>query len=246
MNYLTKLLLIAIFSLALAACDRSTSEIATNVKASMQQKFDSDEAFKTFSLKISTVTLVKESGNKYQGIATVLSGSGNEHRVTIDVVADGQNLIWHTENGAFLFLAQEALKQALGNTPATTPTNELPPLNPDQRAVQSEPSRTQQLQWDKPTTLSGKLRNGVFENCCFNGVSSKDSYTFLEVDAVLEVDADAVGQPRIDDVRAVQLEVALPGVDIGQRVTIACSSISHGDTGHYALPVYCNDPQVRK
>jgi hypothetical protein len=91
----------------------------------MQEKFDSDPKFSKYHIQVEKVGLIKESGNKYNGIATVRTLRSSDHEVAIEVTADESNMMWQAQPGAFLFLAQEDL-QAL-TTPAPEASPSLPP-----------------------------------------------------------------------------------------------------------------------
>jgi len=95
----------------LIGCDPAPEDIAQQVSDSMQNKFESDTEYKKYQIKVLKVIVVKETGNKYKGMATVKTRNGPERQISLQVTADGKNMMWQTENGAFLFLAQETLSQ---------------------------------------------------------------------------------------------------------------------------------------
>ena len=99
---------------ALVACGPSPEQIGSNVQASMQQTFSTDPNLSQFNLRVTKVVVVKEHGNKYQGMATVFTKKGTEKQVAVEVTAEGDNVIWKTEHGALLFAAQEELSEILG------------------------------------------------------------------------------------------------------------------------------------
>lgn len=103
--------LICVTALALlVACGLSTEQIGANVKVSMQEKFDSDAQFKEWGLSVTNVTAVKQGENRYQGLATVIH-KGETHEIPVEITADGTNVIWQVQPGAFMFVAQKELKQ---------------------------------------------------------------------------------------------------------------------------------------
>lgn len=106
-------------------------------------------------------------------------------------------------------------------------------------------SGTARLKWDAPASLSGTLESGVFENCCINGEASKQKYFFLRLDSKIDIERGGGDGAAMDGVDAIQLGGALPGVNEGQRIVVACKQIWQGNTGHYALPVYCNEPKAQ-
>jgi hypothetical protein len=86
----------------------SPTEVASNsVKSSMQDKLDSDTDLAQFELTVVDVVLVNKSDNEYKGIAKIRTARGGTHDVSIDVTADGDNVIWEAAPGAFLFALQE-------------------------------------------------------------------------------------------------------------------------------------------
>jgi hypothetical protein len=106
-----------------------TEHLTQEVEQSMQEKFDSDPKFSKYDIRVEKVALVKESGNKYDGIATVHTPGSSDHEVSIDVVADRSNMMWKTQPGAFLFLIQEP-DLRLSNTPTFEASPTLPPPTP--------------------------------------------------------------------------------------------------------------------
>jgi hypothetical protein len=101
-----------------------TEHLNQSVKQSMQERFDSDPKFSKYHIQVEKVQLIKESGNKYNGIATVRTLRSSDHEVAIEVTADESNMMWQAQPGALMFLAQEDM-QAL-----TTPTAEASPSLP--------------------------------------------------------------------------------------------------------------------
>jgi hypothetical protein len=76
----------------------------------MQQKFDSDPQFKEFHFNVIRVQVMKESDNRFQGIASIRH-EGVTHDVSVQIVASGEGVIWKTEPGAFMFVAQRQLQK---------------------------------------------------------------------------------------------------------------------------------------
>jgi hypothetical protein len=104
------IIVVAIPAILLVQCGLSTKQIAETVKTSMQQKFDSDTQFKQWHLRVTKVQVVKQGGNQYQGMATVIH-EGQSHDVPIEITADGSNVMWQTQPGAFMFVAQKELQK---------------------------------------------------------------------------------------------------------------------------------------
>lgn len=94
---------------------RQDADISSQVKSSMQQTLDTDSRFSQYHLVVESVEVVKQTGNQYEGLATVRSPKGIDHQVPIQVTADGDNMIWHSEPGAFVWMVLEQL-----NSPAPT------------------------------------------------------------------------------------------------------------------------------
>jgi hypothetical protein len=86
-------------------------QLSSWVETSTHRKLDEDPKFSTYGIRVTSVDLIKVSDNKYEGIAQVTTARSSEpHQVPIDVTADGGQMMWQAEPGAFLFLAQEALQ----------------------------------------------------------------------------------------------------------------------------------------
>ena len=64
-------------------------------------------------ISVTKVMVMKESGNKYQGMATV-EYKGMKREVPVNVTAEGENVMWRTEPGAFMFVMQYEFQRALG------------------------------------------------------------------------------------------------------------------------------------
>ena len=103
---------VVLLALLLFGCGVSNEQIGETVKTSMQETFSSDPTFKAYNMRITSVIVVKESGNIYQGIARVMH-EGVSHSVPVKITADGQNVMWEAEAGAFLFLAQAAAQKEM-------------------------------------------------------------------------------------------------------------------------------------
>ena len=88
----------------LIGCGQSTEQIRETVKKSMQQKFDSDSQFKEWHLSVTSVQVLKQGENRYQGMATVMH-EGESHDVPVEITADGSNVMWQAPSGSFMFVA---------------------------------------------------------------------------------------------------------------------------------------------
>lgn len=85
----------------------TTDQVGETVKTSMQEKFDSDPQFKDSHMTVTSVQVLKQGDNKFQGIAKI-THEGASHDVLVEITADRNNVIWRTDPGAFMFLAQKA------------------------------------------------------------------------------------------------------------------------------------------
>lgn len=82
------------------------SELASEVRESMQSSLTSDERYKPYNLTVIKVTLIKSGDNTYDGMAAIKPLNGPQGDVPVDVTYDGENLLWQTQPGAFMFLLQ--------------------------------------------------------------------------------------------------------------------------------------------
>jgi hypothetical protein len=96
------------------------------VKISTQQQIDTD--FSQYHLHVETVDVVNKSGNQYEGLAVVRSAKGVDHNVPVEVTADGDRVLWHTDPGAFacgpgMVIKQSAnrIRAAAGSSPRVLP-----------------------------------------------------------------------------------------------------------------------------
>jgi hypothetical protein len=80
-----------------------TVQLSQSVEQSMQKKFDSDPSFSKYHIQVEKVGLIKQSGHKYDGIATVRTPRSSHHDVAIEVTYDGSKITWQAKPGALLF-----------------------------------------------------------------------------------------------------------------------------------------------
>jgi zinc-ribbon domain len=111
-----------------------------------------------------------------------------------------------------------------------------------QSVKQTKHNSMVRLKWDAPATLNGILESGVFDNCCVNGEASKQKYIFLRLDNKIGIEPNGEDEPGMENVDAIQLGGTLPSFRDGQHIVVKCKQVWAGNTGHYALPVYCNEP----
>jgi hypothetical protein len=93
----------------LLGCGPSPEEIGERVRTSMHNNPD----MRKLGVAVTRVVVIKESGNKYQGIADVRYKE-LERQVSVQVVAEGDNVVWKTEPGAFMFVLQHDFQQSFG------------------------------------------------------------------------------------------------------------------------------------
>lgn len=95
--------------LLMTACGISNDQVAADVKQSMQETMNTNPDMQKMNLRIETVQVMKQTGNQYVGIAKVIH-AGESHDVPVQITADGQGVMWSTQPGAFLFVAQKEMR----------------------------------------------------------------------------------------------------------------------------------------
>ena len=114
-----KHLLLSILALSLAVLSgcggQSTDTIAEIVKRGLQEQLEKNPSLKDEYLVVSDVAVVKEQGNRYRGIATIVF-EGEAREIPIGITADGENVMFEVAPGAFLFIAEKRL-QEMGASP---------------------------------------------------------------------------------------------------------------------------------
>ncbi len=75
----------------------------------MQQTFDTDPRFVQYHLVVSKVDVLKQNGNQYQGMAVVHGTKGIDHQIPIDITAEGDKILWHSDPGALAPIVLEQL-----------------------------------------------------------------------------------------------------------------------------------------
>lgn len=100
--------------LLLAGCSGSPdpAELSNKVRDSMQETLTNDPNFSDYDMSVVKVTLEQPDGAEYKGVATVRTPKGTERDVPVEVTADGSDVQWRTEPGAFTFAAQEVFDGA--------------------------------------------------------------------------------------------------------------------------------------
>ncbi len=110
MKYLSKVILAVFFLVLLTGCGLSKEDIGQAVKESMQETLKSDPSFKKYNLKVSDVSVFQKGGNNYKGMVSI-EYKGNSHNVSVEILVDGNNVMWEAEPGSFLFVVQDELQQ---------------------------------------------------------------------------------------------------------------------------------------
>jgi len=105
-----RLVLMVLLVVIVSGCGLSKDQIGETVKTSMQEKFDSDPQFKDWHLTVTGVQVLSKGGNQYQGIAKITYES-TSHDVSVEITADGKNVMWQTAPGAFTFVFQKEMEK---------------------------------------------------------------------------------------------------------------------------------------
>lgn len=100
------------------------------------------------------------------------------------------------------------------------------------------------LSWDASPTLTGTVKADFFENCCVNGEATKEKYIFLKLDKHINLAGPSADYSTLTDVESIQIGPRSSDFREGEHITLKCKQLWEGNTGHYALPVYCNEPEV--
>ncbi len=117
--------------LALGGCGPSRDQVESKSKELLQQSINSNEGLKDLGIQVSRVDAIKESDNKYKGLATV-SMDGKDHQVSINILADSERIMVNAENGAFAFAAKKLVQKTLSALPnqAGIPEGEIASIDP--------------------------------------------------------------------------------------------------------------------
>ena len=76
--------------LFITSCNLSTSELAEEVKASMEETWDNEGLT---GIKIESFMLTHKGGNEYSGILNT-NEDGEKFTYSVDVIYDGENMQW--------------------------------------------------------------------------------------------------------------------------------------------------------
>jgi TPR repeat protein len=106
--------------------------------------------------------------------------------------------------------------------------------------------------WNSTVTLTGKYYLKKFNNCCFFGKEKTENYHHLQLSSSINIIDNSDDIESLYNIKQVQIayidsaskKVDFLGIKNGDFITIRCENLWEGNTGHYALPVYCNNPTI--
>lgn len=87
----------------------SMDGLTTMVLESMNQSLSDDKRFRDLGLHVRSITIMRASGNMFEGQAVVTTRKNADHTVPVHILYDGESMIWQTDQGALLFAVQEQL-----------------------------------------------------------------------------------------------------------------------------------------
>ncbi len=88
-----------------AGCGMSKEDVGDTVETSMQDFLNSDPNFFEYKMAVTSVQVFKKGGNIYKGLASIMH-EGKSHNVIVEIIVDGDNVMWEAAPGSFMFLAQ--------------------------------------------------------------------------------------------------------------------------------------------
>ncbi|MDM1763892.1 MULTISPECIES: hypothetical protein [unclassified Acinetobacter] len=103
---------LALFIVFAVGCNYfvSTDQIAQDVKTQIQNEFDTRAQFKDYHFKVLNLTVVKQEGNQYKGLAEV-EYEGQTHRIAVNILMDGERYIWEIPAENFNFVRNIELEK---------------------------------------------------------------------------------------------------------------------------------------
>jgi len=131
-----RFLLSAIILLAVCGCRPNVNEIGQQVSSLLQQKINEDPTLSRYGLLVGNVVVIREEGNKYKGVADVMM-NGEKYEVSLNILADGDSVMYEADPGSFLFVAGQPQRQ----NPRYI--NPVPPVQPQVTNSNDNPQRTQ-------------------------------------------------------------------------------------------------------
>ena len=109
---INKVILIVFVLVIIIGCGMPIEQVENLTRESMQQSFDTDAQFVKWHMTVSSIQVLKQGHNHYQGIAKV-SLNGEFYTVPVDIITDGSKVMWKAESGAFNFLAEIEQQQRI-------------------------------------------------------------------------------------------------------------------------------------
>jgi hypothetical protein len=91
------------FHLSCGGNSSSTTKLSKEIQASIQNTMTSEAPFKDYSIETGTVKLDKSDDFNIKGTVE-MTVNGKKNEVAINVISDGQNVVWYIEPTAFEFL----------------------------------------------------------------------------------------------------------------------------------------------
>ena len=103
------------------------------------------------------------------------------------------------------------------------------------------------IEFGHPYEMRGIYRTGTYENCCVGGVSKNTKYAYLQLEKPMVIESIYAPQPTTFKFNKVQLALSdsqKSSIPENALITVKCEEVMEGNTGHYALNVYCSNPKI--
>lgn len=124
-------------ALALCGCRPSTKTIDGQIQQMLQKQLDHKVEPENQHPVVSSVDVIREYGNKYQGMADVVM-DGKHHTVSMKIWTDGNEYMYEADPTDLLFLDQDSSTDAADQTDRIPGQGEQVPVNPPS-AIQTKP-----------------------------------------------------------------------------------------------------------
>jgi uncharacterized protein len=103
----------------------------------------------------------------------------------------------------------------------------------------------QGVKQNDPAVLSGTLSTGTFENCCFDGNPKTEAFWSVHLAHPIVFTGPDENPGTVADVQLGGFQQGSLGGEMkGKAVTVQCSSLFEGMSGHFAERVYCADAKI--
>ena len=169
-------------------------------------------------------------------------------------VALMSGLLWAILHWTSLKSGPASASENSGEVPAVTAAATAAINVPAPRNIRpikdASPPAPLRLREDQPATLTGTYKTDVFDNCCENGQEKKQPYGEVRLGRSIVL-YDPPPNANAEDeypIAAVELggltAVQRSSIGDGASISVTCSSLYEGNTGHYALQAYCKDARV--